>query len=112
MEKIIAFFLENWKLVAFALCLCVELVIFLVRKKPVKVVDSIKEDLIPVIIGAINAAETSVGDGHGDVKKDLVIKAVESFVNEKYPEVDFKAYKEFVSLMLEIILSTPQKKGE
>lgn len=112
MEKVIAFVLENWKLIAFVLCLIAELVVFLVRKKPIKVVDSVKEEIFGLLVAAIGSAEEVFGQGHGVEKKELVLKAVKNHLEITHPEIDFANYEKLASEMVEFILSTPQKKGE
>ena len=101
--------MENWKLVAFGLCLCIELVLFLIKKKPIKVVDTIYQQIYKLVICCIKVVERP---GNGSQKKTAVLSMVQEWLAEKHPEVDFQIYLDFASKLIEDILSTPQKKGE
>lgn len=112
MEKIIQFIVENWRyLVDFAgVIICV--VLFIVRKRPTKLVDGIEELLLKVLPSAIIYAEQKVGAGHGDVKMTEVLALCSEYIKERYPDVNFGMYTKFIKEQVEYILSTPQKKEE
>ena len=91
-----------------ALLVLVSFIFMLVRKRPTKVIDTMKElavRLLPYCIG--QAENTSL---KGDEKKrfalDLLRKTIQELGYECLPELI-----EFAGEQLEVILSTPQKKG-
>ena len=111
-EKIITFIVAHWRAIADVCAALFCLVVFLCRKKPVKVIDTIYQELTKLILTGINEAEEDHGAGNGENKKLQVIELVKTWLSIKHPEVDAKTYLTFASAMIEEILSTPQKKGE
>ena len=85
-EKIISFVVENWTFIAQCLAAIVALVLFVCRKKPVKVVDSIYQELTQLLLKAVVFVEKP---GNGDVKRAAVLEMVQEWLADKYPEVDF-----------------------
>lgn len=82
------------------------LVLFIVRKRPVKVIDTLKEVILRLLPYCINTAEGK----HGDDKKTFALDLLNQLLLEM--GYDFlPEYKKFASEQLEVILSTPQKKG-
>ena len=113
MEEIISFIVSHWRLIAECCCAICALVLFIVKKKPVDVVDGLYSALVKAIPGFIVFAEQEVGAGKGDVKLQVVINLATAFINKLYPGLkDLSPYIEFVKNQVEVILSTPQKKGE
>lgn len=101
-------FLENWKLIVELLVLVTTLVLYIVRKRPVKVVDTIKEIICRLLPFAITEAEKT--DLKGDDKKNYAIEVLAKVLCEM--DLDFTTdYQRFAGEQLEVILSTPQKKG-
>ena len=102
------FLINNWKLILEISCAVFALVFMCIRKKPVKVVDTLKEIICRLLPCCLNQAEKS--ELKGDDKKVFALK----LLDEALKELGFELgdYGEFASEQLEIILSTPQKKGE
>lgn len=110
-QKIIDFIISNWSYISVALVVIANMVIFLIKKKPIKVVDSLKEMILQLLPGFIAGAEEIIGSKHGSQKMDMVIEAVESwFVKNGFEFTPY--YRDFVKKCAENILSTPQKKGD
>lgn len=107
MEKVISFVCENWKLIAYCITALVCFISCLVRKKPVKVIDSIYQEITDLVIRCIGLFERP---GHGAEKKVSVLGCVQEWLADKHPEVDFQKYLDFASRIIEDILSTPQRK--
>ena len=114
MEKIIEIIVHNWKLIAFGVLVCAEFVLFLVKKKPQKVVDGLYAALLKVLPGFVVYAEASnPGVEKGAEKLNMVIDLASAYIRKLYPgiEIDDEIIK-FIKSSVEVILSTPQKKGE
>ena len=111
-EKIIQFVIENWRYFVDLGSIIVCVVLFIVRKRPTKLVDGIEELILKVLPSAIVYAEAKVGAGHGDVKMTEVMALISEYIKERYPDVDFGIYTKFIKEQVEYILSTPQKKEE
>lgn len=76
-------------------------------------IDGLYAALTKVIPGFIVYAEELIGDGKGDVKLNKVIELAVAYINKLYPGLtDLTPYIDFVKAQVEVILSTPQKKGE
>ena len=100
---------QNWKLVIEIILVITSLVLCCVRKKPVKVVDTLREVVIRLLPAAINKAEeTSL---KGDAKAKFALACVEATLKELGYEMTDEL-NDYARLYLEAILSTPQKKGE
>lgn len=100
------FVLTYWRVLLEALLVIVAFVICLIRKHPIKVVDTLKEIICRLLPCCLNQAEQS--ELKGDDKKVFALK----LLDEALKELGFELgdYREFASEQLEIILSTPQKK--
>lgn len=86
----------------------ISVVFFIIRKKPIKVVDTIREVICRVLPGAICSAEGQ--DLKGDAKRVFALSIVKEIIIELgYAWSD--DYEKFAGDQLEIILSTPSKKG-
>lgn len=86
-------------------------VICCIRKKPVKVVDNIKEIIVRVLPAFIVQAEASGKKGAD--KLELVLSLVKDFLKEmSYGDDVVSQYLDFTKEQVELILATPQKKGD
>ena len=98
---------DNYELVINICLVILSVVIMCIKKKPVKIVDTVKEVICRLLPAAINDVEGK--DLSGASKRQaallLVFEALEDLGYVVTPEV-----KEFASEQLEVILSTPQKK--
>ena len=110
--NVLNFIKENWKLILEIVVLLVSVVMFIIRKKPVKVVDTLKQTICAFLPGIITVAESSGLKGEDKLKYaiDLLYKV---FVKDYLTREEFdNKYLSFVKSQIEAILSTPQKKGD
>ena len=94
-----------WKELLELVCLVLSIVICCIKKKPVQVVDTLKETIIRLLPYCINSSENAPkGEKLNDCINLLsdVLKNMGLELNEDY--------KKFAIEQVEIILSTPQKK--
>lgn len=115
MKDVIAFynFNKEWidKLVYLLVSILVMVILSVLKKKPVKVVDTLKEKILSQLPLVMLEAEKKYGAGHGAEKLQFVIDFfIWSF--DKNGLTLGKTYIEFIKESVENILSTPQKKGE
>ena len=109
--KIVIDFLTNYWRIIIEVCICIASFVFcLLRKKPVKVVDTLKETIVRVLPSLICLAEQT--DLKGSDKLAFVLSRLsEVLVELGYGDDVLKQYLPFASEQVELILSTPQKKG-
>ena len=113
MEKILSFVLEHLELCIACVVAFITLLLQVLKKKPVKVIDGLYAALTKVIPGFIVYAEEQIGAGKGKTKMDVVINLATAYINKLYPGLkDLSPYIQFVKSQVEVILSTPQKKGD
>ena len=106
---ILDFIKTYWREILQILALLLSIVICCVRKKPVKVVDTIKEIIVRVLPAFIIKAEAS--DKKGADKLSLVLDLMKGFLKEmSYGDDVISQYLPFAKEQVELILSTPQKK--
>lgn len=103
---------ENWKLILEVVVLLASIIFFIVKKKPVKVIDSLKTAIMRILPILINEAEEKFGAGNGAEKNKFVLQSVIDDLKVTQPGVDVNFYLPFIRKFIEDILSTPQKKGE
>lgn len=110
MDKIVDFIVSHWSYISFAILFVIEIIIFVIKKKPVQVYDTMKQVIVCMLPGLIKLVESEFpSGGHGSEKKELVLKHVEDLFKEN----DFtftSSYRSFTEKMIEDILSTPSKK--
>ena len=102
----INFLNEYWKVILDLVVLMATIILWIIRKKPVKVVDTLKEIVVRLLPWCINSAESAPKGEKLGVSLALLEEALKDMGYELTPEL-----KEFASEQVEIILSTPQKKG-
>ena len=101
---------ENYRLIIDVVLLTMSVIIMCIKKKPVKVVDSAKETVCLLLPGLINLAEAS--GLKGDNKKTFVVQKLhECLLDLGYTTDCIEILEEFARSQVEVILSTPQKKG-
>ena len=77
------FILENWRLIVEVVLLVGSTVLFILRKKPVKVIDTLKETIVRLLPGLINLAETKVEySGNGSAKLMFVLEQLQKVLRE------------------------------
>lgn len=111
MNQVLDFIKLYYREIIEVVAILVSIVICCIRKKPVKVVDTIKEIIVRVLPAFIIQAEAS--DKKGADKLDLVLSLVTGFLKEMdYGDDVISQYLPFAKEQVELILATPQKKGE
>ena len=107
MEKVIDFCLQNYRLILDLVSIIVVIVFFIIKKKPVNsIVEAIYQCALLAII------DTEKTDLKGKDKLEYALHLVNKWLGEKYPNLDLKRYQYLITNTIEIILTTPQKKGE
>ena len=106
------FLIENWRLLLECALVLVSSVLFIVRKKPVKVVDTLKEVIVRILPALINAAELKDGIKGKDKLAYVLAQLKEVLRSMNYGDDIVDQYLPFATEQVEIILSTPQKKGK
>lgn len=112
MEKLLQFFMENWKELSVLFVAVLTFLVSLFRKKGK--VDPVIEFLLANIPHVINVFESRIGSGHGEEKK----RSVMSQLCAAYKNMTGVALKEgsnyykMLSEYVEEVLSTPHKKED
>lgn len=104
-----------WKIIALGLLVVLDAVlIFLNRRKPTKIYDSVHQTIISVLPDLINSAEASFASGQGENKLQMVLQLVYQVLVSIYGMSlnDAMKYESFITQKVEAILSTPHKKEE
>lgn len=112
MNVIIEFIKIHYELIIKVAILVASVVFFIVKKRPIKLVDTLQETIVTWLPSILcNAEETGL---KGEAKLNYAIDLIFSlFVKDYYSREEFdKRYLPFVKKQIEAILSTPQKKGE
>ena len=104
------FVINNWRDLLSAACMLVSLILFIVRKKPFKVVDSLREVIVRLLPALINNAETK-SELKGEQKMSCVVDELVLILQDLgYGSEVINQYLPFAREQVEVILSTPQKK--
>lgn len=112
MNQFLEFLITYWREILQVIILLASFVIWICRKKPVKVVDTLKETILRLLPGCINAAEMQSGLTGKD-KLNFCISLVQGSLKEMGIGDDIiSTYLPFICNQVEVILSTPQKKKE
>lgn len=109
MKAVLNWVVSHPEIITSAIGLIASIVICCIRKKPVKVVDTLREKILFKLPVVIDAAEKKFGAGHGEEKLKFVI----DYFTWEFSEnglIFGDSYKEFIKYSVEQILSTPQKK--
>lgn len=105
MEKIIDFLIDNWKTVVEIVVLFTTIILWIIRKRPVRVVDSLKGTILRLLPYCIREAENQPKGEKLAYCLTLLAQALKDLGVELDDD-----YKKFAAEQVEIILSTPQKK--
>lgn len=105
----INFLTEYWRLILEAALIICSVVIFVLRKKPVKVIDTIKEIILRALPAIICLAEKEATKGSD---KMIFVCAFfkKMFADLGYGDDIYNQYEPFIIDQAEAILTTPQKK--
>lgn len=111
MLKIFIDFVKNyWFLILPGIEIICTIFVLVLRKKPVKVVDTLKEVIVRVLPSLICAAEKT--GLKGSDKLHLLLDELAKVLKElNYGDDVIAQYLPFATEQVELILSTPQKKG-
>lgn len=112
MKDFLNFIQVNWRLILEACLVIASFIILLCRKKPIKVLDTLKEVIVRVLPGLINLAESQDGLKGADKLKFVLDQLTLALKDLGYGDDTICQYLPFASDQVEIILSTPQKKGK
>ena len=102
------FICSHWKELLEAFILVLSIILLVVKKKPVKVVDTLKEIICRLLPACLNQAENT--ELKGDAKRVFALELLKGAAKEMGYDLD-PGYLEFATQQIEVILSTPQKKG-
>lgn len=110
MKEILNFIQTYWREILEVVTLLSTFLVFLCKKVKVEnpSIISFIDDVLPQ---AISTAEASIGAGNGLEKKKAVIDALLKAIKNSFHGINEKKYKKVIEDKIEIILSTPQKKG-
>ena len=95
-----------WREILEVVCIVASIVICCIKKKPVKVVDTLKEVVLRVLPYCIEKAESSPKGEKLQVCISILEAAMKELGYELTPELT-----SFAIQQVELILCTPQKKG-
>lgn len=101
------FILNNWQLIVAAIIFVLSFILQLKKKKPVV---SIFGQIYEACIIAIKKTEIDGVLGSSN-KLNYAINFVTEYIKGIYPDLDVNTYFDLIRLIIEDILSTPQKKG-
>lgn len=108
---IIEFFRNYWREILEIGTICISILICCLKKRPVKVVDTIKELILKVLPAYVISAESSGLKGAD--KLELVLNYLHEFLREMgYGDDIISQYLPYAKQQVELILTTPHKKGE
>ena len=114
MKEVINFYQANkeWldKVIYLLITIIVTILVSVIKKKPVKVIDTVKECITRLLPYCICDAEKT--DLKGEDKKVFALQCLYKLLKEFGYEEIYDQYREFAAELIEVILSTPQKKGE
>lgn len=108
MSGVINFLIQNWRLIVEIICAIIALVLFICRKKPVKVLDTVKECISRLLPYVIKEAEKT--DLKGEDKMVFALQTLYALLKDFGYEEVYNNYRDFAREQIELILSTPQKK--
>lgn len=103
--EVLKFLENNWKTIVELVVLLTTIILWIIRKRPVQVVDTVKETICRLLPYCISQAE----DQPKGKKLDFCISLLASTLAELGINLS-PEYTKFALEQVEIILSTPQKK--
>ena len=100
------FLLTYWREILAAIELIIVIVLYIVKKRPVQVLDTFRELILRLLPYCITKAEEQPKGTKLDFAIDLLKKVLAEMGYELSGD-----YEKFAREQVEVILSTPQKKG-
>lgn len=110
MEKIFEFIAANWQYISICIVIVIEVLIILIKKRPVKIIDSVKSVILTDLPEVIKEAEDKFGPGKGEEKLKYVVAVILLKLKVTQPDLDASLYIDTIKDGIEKILDTPQKK--
>lgn len=110
MSYLINFIKDYWYFIVPCIEIILTVLLIILRKKPVKVVDTLKEIIVRVLPSLIIGAERTGLKG-SDKMKWLIDELTKILRELNYGDDVIAQYLPFVMDQVELILCTPQKKG-
>ena len=108
MQEVFNWLSVNYRLIIDVVAVIIALVFLIIRKKPV---NSLLEQLMQYCLEAVLYVER-LPDIKGDEKLAAAVAFVSDEMLKQYPDLDITRYKKTIVSCIELILKTPQKKGE
>ena len=108
MQEVYKFIASHYQILGSAIVFVISLVFLIVKKKPVH---SVYESILLSCISAVLYVER-LPDLKGSDKLNAAIVYVYDELKRTYPELDITKYKNTIVSCIELILETPQKKGD
>ena len=105
MQDLFNFICLHWESILSILMFVVSVVIFIIKKKPVRSIDSFIQCLVNM---NVRIAEKS--DLKGAEKLNYCVNLVCEALKNVYPDLDTSKYIPFIKYCIEDVLDTPQKK--
>lgn len=109
----IEFLKENWKLIVEVAVLLVSTILFICRKRSIKMVDSVKtviSAIIPIIVNDVEKFKST--DLTSAQKLEMALNLIRDYLSKELyvtEDVFLSQYKDFCITQIENTLSTPQK---
>lgn len=112
MDDVKRILITYWPQIVAAIVMIFSIILQCFKKKPVKVVDTVKEWILELLPFFIREAEEKFASGQGVNKKEYVISKMSASLIQNFGLSDelLDNYKKFISSMIEAILWAPQKK--
>lgn len=108
----IEFLRDNWKLILEIVVFLASVIFFIVKKKPLRIVDGVKSRIVKFLPAIIKFVEKdSKGKGSEKLAEALAMVHILLYEDFDMNEEEVSYYDDFVIERIEDILSTPQKKG-
>lgn len=107
MNEFINILKNNWEIIIAVIIFILSFILQLIKKRPV---NDVLSWIYETAVEAVNSVEASDIKG-ASYKKDTAIAIVVKKLEEVFPQIDVKVYLKMISLVIEKLLSTPQKKG-
>ena len=110
MEIIKNFIVEHWKELTEIVLILATFLVALLKKTKVEnpAIIALIDELLP---GVIKLCEDQIGEGNGEQKKKVCIETMLKTLSETFADIKVKKYRKYIGERIELILSTPQKKG-
>ena len=105
MNQFLVILKEYWKIIVALILLLISFILRCVQKKPIKIVDSVREALAVLVPYFIRVAEDKIGAGNGDKKKNYAIDLAIDHVKKTFnlTEEVAEGYRPFIGMLIQSI---------